>query len=142
MMQTAESHTRRAPRAAVPAFVAAVIGGAPVVFYLVLSHGHDMSSNSPRENFWWALVEMLAVATLAGAVFSAAGRRLGQPLLYGAAAAYFMLGAMVLLTGWVFFPAGVLAVAGAGKPRVPPAVIAASVAIPLAVILVGMANTG
>ena len=67
MMQTAESCTTRVPRAAVPAFVAAVVGGAPVVFYLILTRGHDMSSNSPRENFWWALLGILAVATLAGA---------------------------------------------------------------------------
>jgi hypothetical protein len=142
MMQTTESHSRRVPRAAVPAFVAAVVGGAPVVFYLTLTRGHDMSSNSPRENFWWALLGILAVATIAGAILSAAGQRLSQPLLYGAAAAYFMLVAIAPITGWVLFPAGVLAVVGAGKPRVPPALIAASLAIPLAVILVGMANTG
>ena len=141
MMQTTESHMRRAPRAAVPAFAAAAVGGAPVVFYLVLAPGHDLSSNSARGNFWWGLLGILAVATLAGAVLSAAGQRLSQPLLFGAAAAYFMLVAIAPITGWVLFPAGALAVVGAGKPSVPPALIAASLAIPLAVILVGMANT-
>ena len=110
--------------------------------FLILSHGHDISSNSPREDFVWAMLAGLAVATLSGAILCAAGWRLGQAFLYGAAATYFVMGALVILTGWIFFPTAILAVVGAGKPRIPAPVMAASVAIPLIVFAIGLSRTG
>ncbi len=141
-IETVGTDRRRPPRAAIPAFVAAAIGGVPVVAYLVLSHGHDMSASSPREDFVWALLAGLAVATLSGAILWAAGWRLGQALLYGAAATYFAMGALVILTGLIFFPAAILAVLGAGRPRIPAPVMAASVALPWIVFAVGLSLTG
>jgi len=84
----------------------------------------------------------LAAATLAGAVLSATGWRLGQPLLYGAASGYFFLTLLVPLTGWVFVPAGVLAIFGAGMPRVNAPVVVASMMVPWAVIAVGWPRRG
>ena len=141
-MQSVGSGNKRRPRAVVPSLIVAAIIGAVAVNSLIVNYGSVHGGNSPRETFFWALMAALAAATLAGAVLSATGWRLGQPLLYGAASGYFFLTFLVPLTGWVFVPAGVLAIFGAGMPRVNAPVVVASMMVPWAVIAVGLAATG
>jgi hypothetical protein len=84
-MQTVGPDTKRRPRAVIPSLIVAAVIGAVAVNSLIANYGSVHGGNSPRETFFWALMAALAAATLVGAVLSATGWRLGQPLLHGAA---------------------------------------------------------
>ncbi len=121
--------------------VSSAIGFTTLVLYMLLIS--NQGSGLDRRVLFVAAFMFLATCLAGiGAFAAASDRPYAQPLLYAAAGAFGTLGVLALMSiGILLILAAAFAIAGAGPRHTPTAVFAASLAAPVALLVLGLLAT-